>query len=168
MGILSATLLSLLQDQYRHETSNSLRYVARSSWARFRGLEATADFFEHEAKDERKHAEIVRKIIEARNAELYPAPYSFDESNDWAAFGDLFTTAQAIERDTTDRLNAIYGQALGESDFMLVIAISELVAIQIEEENAYQTILDRIDARGDDKASTHDIDVWIGETFSAD
>jgi ferritin len=167
MGILSAVLLSMLQDQYRHETSNALRYFARSSWARYRGLENTAAFFEKQAKDEQGHADKVRGWIEDRNMALVPAPYAFDEPSDWTDFDDLFLTGLEIERNTTDKLTKIYQAAFAEGDLLLLAPVMDLLREQIEEESIYQTILDRITARGDDTAAVHDIDVFIGETFNS-
>lgn len=167
MGILSAVLLDMLQEQFRHETSNALRYVARSSWARMRGLEATADFFSREAKGEYEHADKIRQIIEDRNCALMPEPYSYADSSAFSRFNDLFASAMEVERGTTARLTMIAQAALNDGDLMLFGAIQPMIAEQVEEENLYQTILDRIAARGDDAASVHDVDVWIGETFSA-
>ena len=165
MGKLSAVTLALLQTQYRHETCNSLRYFARSSWARFRGLESIADFFNTEATGERKHAVIVQKIIEDRNEAVVPEPMLYDEPSEWSDIGMLFGTATAVELTTTSMLNDIYLSAQKEGDVQLMIAISELCLEQVEEENIYQTILDRIATRGTDDGTVHDIDVWIGEQY---
>lgn len=165
MGKLSAAALSLLTDQFKHELSNSLRYLARSSWARFRGFEATADFFYREAQGEREHADKVRKWIEDRNEALVVEPYNYADASQFDSFDALFLTAIEVERDTTARLEKIYASALAEGDFLLLAPVSELLVEQIEEENLYQTIIDRIVARGTDLAAAHDIDVWIGEQF---
>jgi ferritin len=166
MGILSASLLAMLQDQFRHEVSNAMRYFSRSSWARYRGFEATADFFRKQAEDEQSHVERVMDWIEDRNMALAPSPYAFNEHADWPAYNDLFITALDIERNTTAKLTAIYQAALAESDLLLLGPVGELLAEQAEEENTIQTILDRITARGTDGAAVHDIDLWIGETFN--
>lgn len=165
MGKLSAATLALLQDQYRHEASNHLRYESRSSWARFRGLEATADFFHREAKGEAHHARKVQKWIEDRNEELIPEPFEYTDSSQFADFASLFVTAMQVELTTTEKLQAIYKAALNEGDIQLCTQVSELIIEQIEEENTYQTIIDRIVARGTDPGAIHDIDVWIGERF---
>ena len=165
MGILSAVLLDLLQEQFRHETANSLRYIARSSYARYRGLEATADFFSREAEGEQEHARVVRSWIEDRNCAVIPEPLTYTDSSSFSSYTDLFVSALLVERGTTERLNTLYFTALGECDGMLAIAVQKLLAEQTEEENLYQTILDRIKARGSDAATDHDIDIWIGERF---
>ena len=164
---MSAGALSMLQEQFKHELSNSLRYLARSSWARYRGFEASADFFYKEAKGEQEHADKIRKIIEDRNDALIPEPYNYVDGSAFSDLPELFKTALAVERDTTTRLNAIYAHALAEGDFLLLQPISEMLVEQIEEENQYVTIVDRFTSRGEDAASNHDMDVWIGEQYGA-
>lgn len=161
MGILSSNIRDLLQEQYRHEMSNHLRYVARSSWARFRGLEGIGSFFDGQAADESAHAASVRKYVEDRNEMVLPAPYVFDESMSWGSFADLFSSALEIERETTERLYIIYAEAVKAGDFMTSTWIQGLISEQVEEENIYTTILDRITSRGNELATAHDIDCWI-------
>lgn len=176
MGMLSRQVLELLQTQYRHEMANHFRYVARASWARYRGFEGAGDFFEKEADGEAGHAKIVREYIEARNEAVNPQGVSFTDSSEFGTFDVLFTTALAVEQLTTDMLSAIYTEALGVNDIMTVQWVQGLIAEQVEEENTYQTIIDRMVQRGGgsdqvsalgafsrDPAAAHDIDTWIAE-----
>ena len=176
MGIISSNILSLLQAQYKHEMSNHFRYLARSSWARFRGLENTGDFFEKEAEGEKGHADIVRKYIEDRNEALDPVGLNFVESSLFTTFDELFTSAQMVERDTTESLQAIYAESFKAGDYMTCGWVLPLIIEQTEEESLYQTIIDRIVQRGGgigqeesikafrkDISAVHDIDLFLGE-----
>jgi ferritin len=176
MGVIYANILSLLQAQYKHEISNYFRYLARSSWARFRGLENTGDFFEKEAEGEKGHADIVRKYIEDRNEALDPAGLVFADSSLFATFDELFTTAQIVERETTDSLQAIYAESFKAGDYMTCEWMMKLIKEQVLEESEYQTIIDRIVQRGggigqeesikafrNDISAVHDIDLFLGE-----
>jgi ferritin len=176
MGVISSNILSLLQAQYKHEISNYFRYTARASWARFRGFENTGDYFEKEAEGEKGHAEIVRKYIEDRNEAIDPAGLVYNDSSLFAYFDELFTSALQVERDTTDKLQTIYKSAFDAGDYMTVEWVMALIKEQVEEENTYQSIIDRIVQRGggdaQDKAietfrkdisAAHDIDSFIGE-----
>jgi ferritin len=162
MSVISANILILLQEQFRHEMSNYLRYTARASWARYKGLESTGDFFTSEANGELEHAKTVREFIESRNEAVIPETLTYTDSSNFAGFDELFTTALAVERETTDMLNNIYAEAINIKDFQTSVWVQALIAEQTEEENLYQKILDRIAQRGDDTGSVHDIDVWIG------
>lgn len=174
MGMLSAKILDLLQTQYKHETLNSLRYVARSSWARCRGLEAAGDFFAKESEGELGHAKIVKDYIEARNEAVEPAGLAFDEVAQWNYYDELFTSAQQVEYVTTDMLNTIYKTAMELGDFMTSTWVQGLITEQIEEENLYQTMIDRIIQRGGgtdkvsainafrkDISSVHDFEMFL-------
>ncbi len=175
MAKISSSVLALLTSQYAHEMGNHFKYLYRSTWARYRGLEGTADFFAKEAEGEKGHADLVRKYIEDRNEELLPSidPYTRDT---FATYPDLFLSAQAVERQTTEYLGAIYSVAFSEGDFMTVNWLRDLIMEQVEEEELYQTIIDRIIQRGggiedgtafaafdSDLAAVHDIDVWLAE-----
>lgn len=176
MGMLSIQILTLLQKQFKHETSNALRYTARSSWARYRGFEGAADFFEKEAEGELGHAKAVREYIEARNEAVRPEGLSFTDPSDFGSFDVLFTSALAVEQLTTDMLHEIYSQALTIGDYMTTDWVQGLIREQVEEENLYQTIIDRMIQRGgggdqvtalsrfnQDPSAAHDIDVWLAE-----
>lgn len=167
MGIISSNILELLQEQYRHEMRNHFRYLARSSWARYRGFEGAGDFFEQEAEGEKGHADKVRKYIEDRNEAVIIVPFDYSDSSNFADFADLFTTALEVERDTTERLSVIYAEAIKAMDYMTSSWVQSLIIENIEEENLYTTIIDRITARGVDTAANHDIDVWLAERSKA-
>jgi bacterioferritin B len=163
MSLMPNNILDLLQKQYKHEMSNHLRYVARSSWARFRGLENTADYFDTEAKGELEHAALVARYIEDRNEAVEPSPFEFIEPLTITEYDELFTTALIIERDTTEKLTNIYTEAFKVGDIMTVNFMHQMIERQVAEENDYQTIIDRITSRGKDAAANHDIDTFIGE-----
>ena len=178
MGSIPAAVLSLLQAQFAHENANYFRYTARSTWASFSGLKGAAAFFSHEANDELDHAKIVRKYIESRNESVICAPFAFDEDGNIATFDELFTSALEVERATTAGIEEIYAEAYNVGDFMTCEWVGKMLAIQVEEENTYQEIIDRIVQRGggqgqdlsltvfrSDPAAVHDLDVWIGKHY---
>ena len=176
MGMISSKILDLLQTQYKHESSNHFRYVARSSWSRYRGLEAAGDFFAKEAEGEAGHAKIVRDYIESRNEAVDPAGFDFSDASQWNYYDELFTTAQQVEYETTDMLNNIYSVAMESGDFMTSTWVQGLITEQIEEENLYQTMIDRIVQRGGgvdqvtainafrkDISAVHDFEIFLSE-----
>ena len=56
---LSERILSMLNQQYRHEMGNAFRYDQRHGWADFEGFVGTAEFIKQEADGEREHAQKV-------------------------------------------------------------------------------------------------------------
>jgi ferritin len=178
MGMLSRNILDLLQNQYKHESANHFRYVARASWARYRGYDGAGDYFEREAKGEKHHAKMVRQYIEARNECVEPSGFEFNEPADFQFYDELFTTALTVEQETTDLLNNIYASAIELGDFMTSTWVQDLITRQIAEENEAQSIIDRIIQRGGGKdqvtainqfrqdiSASHDLDVWLKESL---
>ena len=175
--LLSSSILSLLSKQYYHETANALTYTMLQSWAEFHGLDGTASFFGKQAGDEHKHASMVLDYIHARNEKIAPGPVpEIKDAPD--QFRASFELAQAIERATTDAVNAIKAQAELEADHATCVWLAMpggLILEQVEEENTIQTIIDRITARaggvsfdGSDVFPAdlpgniiHDIDCWL-------
>jgi ferritin len=155
---------------------NHFRYTIRASWARYRGFEGAGDFFEKEAAGEFGHAKLVRDYIEARNEAVLVAPYNFSDDTEFQYFDELFTTSLQVERDTTERLNAIYLESFKAGDIQTMGFVTQMIVEQTEEENIYQTTIDRIVQRGggglqvdafdafrQDLSASHDVDVWIAE-----
>lgn len=164
MGALSTSLHSALSEQYRHEMRNHFAYLDRASWARYRGYEAIGAFFDKQACDEKNHADSVRAYIEERNEALVIGNVTVLPFEATAPL-ELFSSSLKLEQETTDTLNRIFSLAFDERDFMTLSWVQALIKEQIEEENTFQTILDRFASRGQDIAANHDMDVWIGETF---
>ena len=160
MSALSATILNLLQNQYAHEKSNQIRYEARASRANFIGLTGTAAFFRREAEGEAGHAAKVAQYIADRNECLRPV-VDCSEDCSYDLFG-MIDTAMLIELETTEKLKAIAQAAMSEGDLQTFYWLSGLITEQTEEENLYQTILDRFALCGRDTSQIQLYDTWIG------
>lgn len=179
---LSVSIVNALQNQYVHEVHNSHQYMTRAAWADYYGLENIKKFFEKQAEDEVGHSKIIYNYLIDRGQRIASFMPEID-----ATFGEdilsVFTSAYELENLTTEKLKAIYALAQAETDFMTAgWMLTGLIAEQVEEEDTFMTIVDRIRARlnmsqasnisdGDVMMASevgavlHDIDVWIGETY---
>lgn len=179
---LSVSILEALNRQYAHEVHNAHRYTIRASLADYCGLTGIRDFFTKQASDEMGHAKKVFDYIIDRGDKLAFALPGLDEPAPENVLG-MFDTALAVEIDTTAKLKSIYALALAEGDYLTLSWLTTgLLAEQIEEEDTFMTILDRLRSRlgmtpssavgvdGDDPelgAAIHDFDVWIKENYAA-
>jgi len=151
MSKLSATIREALSLQYAHEVANSLKYRYRQSWAEFRGLTGAAKYFAKEAEGETAHANMVLSYLIDRNEELLIKPIPNAELP-IADFVTIFKTSQEVELATTELIKGLLVAARSEADFQTeqwLLRPDGLLAIQTEEENEIQTILDRIDSMKD-------------------
>lgn len=172
MAKLSPTIREALSLQYAHEVANSLKYRYRQSWAEFRGLDGCAKYFAKEADGEIEHSKIVARYLFDRNEELIVKPILNSELP-LADFVSIFTTSQEVELGTTELIKGLLALARSEGDFQTeqwLFKPDGLLAIQTEEENEIQTILDRIGQYQiagmepeDMGEMIHQIDMWIAE-----
>lgn len=160
MSQLSASVLSALNVQWTHEKRNQLTYELIASEAEFIGLTGVSAFFRKQAAGEAEHAVAVYSYINDRNERAVSsavAPHQF--ATDFAGW---FESALAIERETTKLLTAIAADAMAAGDLQTFYWLADLIKEQTEEENLYQTILDRIATCGKEPAMQHQLDLWIG------
>jgi ferritin len=172
MSKLSPTIREALSLQYAHEVANSLKYRYRQSWAEYRGLTGCAKYFAKEADGEIGHANMVAAYLFDRNEELQVRYIPNDETPP-VDFVGVFTSSQVVELATTELIKGLLILARSEGDFQTeqwLFKPDGLMAIQTEEENEIQTILDRIEQyriTGLEDAGIgeliHQIDVWIAE-----
>ena len=176
MSQLSVNVLTLLNDQYKHELSNHIKYNQLSSWADSYGLTGIAKFFAKEAKGEYKHSQKISNYVSLRNEKLLATPFmaDFEQPQDLLS---IFLAVLEIERGTTDSIKNIFNVAFLEQDFQTSTWIQEMIGYQDEEENQAVTIIDRIKLRLGETvfpnqdalemdsagAAVHDLDLWIGE-----
>jgi ferritin len=166
MSALSQGMIDKLAFQYKHETSNSLRYFQRATFADSIGLSGIAKFFRREAKGERGHADIVFKFANSRNICLPISGLAFDDPdfNPGTSPIVLFETAMVVEQETTALLEAMLTLANQERDYMTaqwLLDPAGLIKEQVEEENLYQSILDHIAQMKGSASLVHDVDRWI-------
>ena len=164
---LSERILSMLNQQYRHEMGNAFRYDQRHGWADFEGFVGTAEFFKQEADGEREHAQKVLNYMLDRSAKPTIEPIAFDEPSNYPELHYLFESAMGVEVGTTAALTEIYKAALEEMDIMTVNFMAEMIGLQVEEERTLQTILDRYRNYPASPSREHDIDIWVKENFVA-
>lgn len=163
---LSETMKELLLAQLQHEYRNALIYSYMASQCEYEGLTGCAKFFRKQACDEQAHANKVRDFIELRNEIAFVQSVTIPKMDD--GFTACFANSLELERGTTEKLTALAKEAQDELDYMTFSFAVDLINEQAEEENLFQTIIDRIKVRGSDAAATHDIDVWIEEQYVND
>ena len=161
MSILTETIGSKLIEQYKHEMRNHFRYKARASFGAIKGLTNTEAFFNREAQGEFDHAQKVFSYLNQKNYQVKIDPLDYNEPCP-DSFQALFTTALEIERGTTIRLKEIAKSAFEINDLETFFFLSDMIKEQSEEEELYQTILDRLALLGLAPTTVHDMDVWVG------
>lgn len=163
--MISDRILSMLNQQYRNESYNAIRYDQRRGWCEFEGFNGSGAFWKQEADGERGHAQEILNYIIERSAKPTIEPIDFMESGQYANLLDTFDSGLKVEIETTAQLGEIYRAAFDEADFMTVGFIAGMIKNQIEEEGTLVTILDRYRNYKFAEARDHDIDIWVKDSF---
>lgn len=169
MARLSENMRVMLEDQVRHELRNSMIYEQVRAWCEYEGFNNCGEFFKKQAEEEREHFQKIFDYVMDKNDVLNLAPFAFDGvavKFGEGALRDMFELSMETELGTTIALDAIYKAALESGDFMTSHFALEMVHIQREEENTFQSILDRFNRYPASPSMEHDLDIWIGETFN--
>jgi ferritin len=166
---LSENIRLMLEQQFHHELTNSLIYSQLRAWAEYSGFNNVGEFYKRQSQEERDHAELVFSFVQDKNDVLNVAPYTFDNPGPTFGMGalrGLFEASMATELGTTASLQAIYRAAMDEGDFITSEFMLSMIKIQLEEENTFQSILDRFDRFPASPDMEHLLDLWIGETYN--
>lgn len=139
----SPKVLQELNRQLNHELGAAHAYQALSIWCAGRNFTGFADFFAHQAEEEREHAEkIIDHLIDRGAAPVLaalPAPKS-----DQASLLDVALQAQAMEEANTKGINAVYEAALSAKDYPAQVLMHWFISEQVEEEAWCAEMIDRV------------------------
>lgn len=171
----------LLNKQYYHEVSNSLKYQRLANFFAIIGLTGIEKFLSNQAKGEFDHAQKVIVHMADIKAPLQSGSPSSYLKSDSVGFGvesifdllEIFQEILEIEKNTTELLINLEAQAKMAGDVLTsqwLYDSAGLLKEQIEEESIIETILLRIQQRMLNDTATgginYDIDVWIDQEFN--
>ena len=147
---ISNDVLSLLNEQIAIEANASSYYLSVSSWCKVTGYDGAACFFRVHSTEEREH---MLKIIQYLNElKIHVKLPSVEEpSQDMKSLEQVCKTALENEKNVTKSINKIINTAQKENDHRTNVFLEWFVNEQIEEEDLFETIMQRFDVIGRDK-----------------
>jgi ferritin len=155
--MININVQSAINDQIKKEEYSSRLYLAMAIWCEIKGFPGAAKFLYDHADEERMHMlKLVHYINdrggEARLVEIEQPTSEFD------SLLDVFEKVMDHEKFITESINHLYEIALGEKDYTTSNFLQWYITEQLEEENLFNTILDKIKLVGTDKAGMFHID----------
>jgi ferritin len=122
----------------------SRSYLNMGLWADQAGYGGTAQYFYDQAEEERGHMKkFIKFILETGNK---PVISDYGEAlPDANSFESLFEIALGHEKAVTESIHSMVELAWENKDYPTFNFLQWFVAEQVEEENQFQTILDKID-----------------------
>lgn len=154
---ISKRILQLLNEQIVMETNASSYYLSVASWCKVNGYDGAACFFRAHSAEERDH---MLKIIQYLNELRIHAkiPKIDQPPQNMKTLEQVCKTALENERKVTKSINKIIDTAQKENDHRTNVFLEWFVNEQIEEEDLFETILQKFDVIGRDKLALHEID----------
>lgn len=160
--MLSDKLESMLNNQLQHEFEAGNWYLAMSSWAEVKGFHGTASFFLEQYKEENFHAMKIFHYINDRDGHaLAPAIAKPDEES--KSFRHLFERGLELERENTRKIDELVEAAQEAKDHATEQFLQWYVDEQVEEEELFRTILDKLNILGDTGPGLYMLDQELGQ-----
>jgi len=146
-----------LNEQILKEEYSSRLYLAMAIWCETNGFPGAAAFLYEHADEERMH---MLKLVHFVNDRQGVAQISDLKSppQNYKSLLDIFTQIKEHEEYITDAINKLYGVTVEEKDYTTGNFLQWYINEQIEEESLFNTILDKIELVGADKAGMFHID----------
>ena len=160
--MFSKKVISKLNEQVLHEANASQSYLAMAIWADTKSLDGIAAFFYEQSEEERQHMlKIIKFINEVNGKAIIPkleAPIANFDS-----IKDALVQSLKNENHVTSSINELTSLALDEKDHASYNFLQWFVEEQLEEEQQFQFLIDRIDMIGEEGLSIHAMDKLMGK-----
>lgn len=155
--MINLKVQTAVNDQIKKEEYSSRLYLAMAIWCQQEGYPGAAKFLFAHAEEERVH---MLKLVHYLNdrggkAQLVIIDKPEDE---FKSLQDVFEKVMVHEKFITESINSLYEVTVVEKDYTTMNFLQWYITEQLEEENLFNTILDKIKLVGADKAGMFHID----------
>ncbi len=155
--MLNQKVEKALNKQIELELFSSQLYLAMASWAEKNGYNGSADFLYEHSEEERQHMLKLFHYVNDRGSHAI-VPETEQPKIEYDSIQAVFEEILEHEKMITSEINNLVGICYEEKDFTTVNFLQWYVAEQIEEENLFSTILDKLNLLGGDKARLYMFD----------
>ena len=158
--MLKPAIEAILNQQIAVESQASYKYLALASWCDTEGYAGAAKFLYEHSDEERMHMLKLFRYINDRGGKAVVPPVE-QPKRDFTTLKEVFEYAYQGELSVTESIHRIAALCLQEGDFTTQNFIQWYINEQLEEENLYRGILDRMKLIGNQGNSLFMIDMEI-------
>lgn len=160
--MLSQSMIEHLNKQINLEFYSSNTYLQMSAWADNRGLTGCADFLKDHAVEEMMHMQkLFDYVLETGGMPILGAIE--EPRSDYDNIHEVFSLAFDHEKIVSNAINNLVAMAFDEKDFSTFNFLQWYVAEQHEEENLFQTVMDKFELMGNDPKNLYFLDNEIAK-----
>lgn len=158
--MLKPAVEAILNQQIAIESQASYKYLALASWCDTEGYAGAAKFLYEHSDEERMHMLKLFRYINDKGGKAV-VPSVQEPRKDFSSLKEVFEHAYQGELAVSESINKIAALCLQEADFTTQNFIQWYINEQLEEENLYRGILDRMKLIGNEGNSLYMIDMEI-------
>lgn len=155
--MLNLNVQKALNDQIKKEEFSSRLYLAQAIWCQVNGYPGAAKFLFEHADEERMHMLKLVHYISDRGGNPILTEIEQPE-HDYDSLQEIFEKVMEHEKYITESINNLYEVTVHEKDYTSMNFLQWYITEQLEEENLFNNILDKIKLVGADKAGMFHID----------
>jgi ferritin len=155
--MLNKKIEKALNEQVEKEAFSSFQYLAMASWLENNGFMGSAQFIYNQVAEEHMHmSKLFHFINEAGGHAKSPAVKQ--AKSEFKSYSQLFTEILENERNVSESIHELVDLALKEKDYTTFNFLQWYVSEQLEEENLFKEINDKIKMVGDSKETLYILD----------
>jgi ferritin len=148
--LISEKCIEKLNYRIEQEEYSSRVYLAMSMWLENKGFEGAAKTWAKYASEENNHADWARKYLLSLG--ITPCtPALKQPKEEFTGLPEIIKLSYQHEFDITNQCKELANCALMEGDHMLYQLGLKYLAEQVEEMDKVQTLVDQLEAFGEDK-----------------
>ena len=164
--MLSEKMLTVLNDQIKHEIYSAHIYLSMSAHFEDEGLSGLANCMRVQYEEEMFHAFKIYDYIFERGGKVTVQAIEQPQV-EWGSVLEIFEETLAHEKKVTGLINKCYETALQEKDYAAQIFLQWFIEEQVEEEDSASAIIDTVKRMGDSVNGLFMLDRELGaRTFT--
>ena len=155
--MINLKVQSAINEQIKKEEYSSRLYMAMGIWCETNGYPGAAKFLFQHAEEERMHMLKFVHYVNDRGGKAQLLDIE-QPTADFDSLLDIFEKVMEHEKYITESINNLYEVTITEKDYTTMNFLQWYITEQLEEENLFNTILDKIKLVGADKAGMFHVD----------
>ena len=147
---LKPKVAAALNAQINAELNASYVYLSMAAWFDAKGLPGFAQWFRGHSAEETEHGMRIYDYLVRRDGDV--ALMGIDAPKaDYASAQAVLEAALAHEKTVTGQINDLFELAQAERDFATQGMLQWFIEEQTEEEDLFRSVLDQVEAAGDNR-----------------
>lgn len=151
-----------LNEQMNFELESAYIYATMAAYLDDQGMEGMTHYIDLQVKEEVEHAERIRDFLRETGYGVKYRPLHPGDG-EFTSILDVFQKALAHEKVVTSRIHDLVDQAKEENDQKVLNLLHWFVDEQIEEEDKFSTIVERVERIKDSWAGLYQYDSIMAE-----